>query len=51
VLLLIAALFFAAYRFVMRGIHEIKMDPMDSTRKSLQEDLTWARQLLTRDGK
>jgi hypothetical protein len=51
VLLLIAALFFIAYRFVMRGIQEIKMDPMDSTRKSLQEDLTWARQLLTRDGK
>lgn len=51
VLLLIAAVFFVAYRFVRRGIQEIKIDPLDQTRRSLQEDITWARQLLTRDGK
>jgi hypothetical protein len=51
VLLLLAAIFFVAYRFVRRGIAEIKIQPLDDTRKSLQEDITWARQLLTRDGK
>jgi len=51
VLLLLAAIFFVAYRFVRRGIDEIQIDPMDSTCRSLQEDITWARQLLTRGGK
>jgi len=51
VLLLLAAIFFVAYKFVKRGITEIKISPLDDTRKTLQEDITWARQLLTRDGK
>lgn len=51
VIILIAAIFYAAYRFVKRGIREIKMSPMDDTRTTLREDITWARQLLTRDGK
>lgn len=49
--ILIAVIFFVAYQFVRRGIREIKMDPLDDTRSSLREDMTWARQLLTRDGK
>jgi uncharacterized BrkB/YihY/UPF0761 family membrane protein len=49
VLILIAVLFFLAYRFVRRGIREIRLSPLSETRQSLQEDIQWARQLLTRN--
>ncbi|MFN8637187.1 MAG: phage holin family protein [Chloroflexota bacterium] len=51
ILILIAVAFFLAYRFVIRGIREIRMSPLETTRATLSEDITWARQLLTRNGK
>jgi len=44
---LLAVLFLMAYRFVMRGIKEVQISPLDSTRKTLGEDVDWARHLLT----
>jgi uncharacterized BrkB/YihY/UPF0761 family membrane protein len=49
ILILIAVVFFMAYRFVRRGIREIRISPLEETRATLQEDITWARQLLTRN--
>jgi hypothetical protein len=51
VIVLIAVVFYLAYRFVMRGIREIKISPLDSTRETLSEDISWAKQLLTPNGK
>lgn len=51
VLILIAVIFFLAYRFVRRGIQELRMSPLEGTRATLQEDIEWARQLLTRNGR
>lgn len=51
IVLLLAGLFFLAYRFVLRGIQEIKISPIARTRKTLSEDISWAQQLLTRNGK
>ena len=51
IVLIIGAIFFVAYRFVMRGIREIKVTPVDRTRRTLREDIRWARHLLTRNGK
>ena len=44
---LLGVLFWLAYRFVMRGIREVKISPLDRTRKTLGEDVDWARHLLT----
>ena len=49
ILILIAVVFFMAYRFIRRGIREIRISPLEETRATLQEDITWARQLLTRN--
>ena len=51
IVLIIGAIFFVAYRFVMRGIREIRVTPVDRTRRTLREDIRWARHLLTRNGK
>ena len=51
IVLIIAGVFFAAYRFIMRGIREIRITPIDRTRRTLREDIRWARHLLTRNGK
>jgi uncharacterized membrane protein YqjE len=48
-LILISAIFFVAYRLVRRGIREIRISPLEGTRETLQEDIEWARQLLTRN--
>jgi hypothetical protein len=50
-IVLIAAIFFMAYRVVMRGIREVKISPLDATRETLSEDISWAKQLLTPNGK
>jgi uncharacterized BrkB/YihY/UPF0761 family membrane protein len=50
-IILIAVVFFLAYRFVMRGIKEVQISPLDSTRETLSEDISWAKQLLTPNGK
>jgi uncharacterized BrkB/YihY/UPF0761 family membrane protein len=49
--IVIGVAFFLAYRIVIRGIREIRMSPLETTRATLSEDITWARQLLTRNGK
>ena len=51
VLILIGAIFFFAYKLVMRGIQEVKISPLEETREAVSEDVTWVRQLLTRNGK
>ena len=51
IVLIIAGVFFAAYRFIMRGIREIRITPIDRTRRTLREDIRWARHLLTRNGR
>ena len=50
IVLIIAGVFFVAYRFIMRGIREIRITPVDRTRQTLREDIRWARHLLTRNG-
>jgi uncharacterized membrane protein YqjE len=50
-LILIGVIFFVAYKLVMRGIQEVKMSPLEGTRATVQEDIEWAQQLLTRNGK
>ncbi len=50
-LILIGTIFFVAYKLVMRGIQEVKMSPLEGTRATVQEDIEWAQQLLTRNGK
>ena len=49
ILIVIAVVFFLAYKFVRRGIREIRISPLEETRQTLQEDIQWARQLLTRN--
>ena len=39
------------YKFVRRGIAELRFKLLGETRATLQEDITWARQLLTRNEK
>lgn len=51
IVIVIAALFFVAYRFVMRGVQEVQIKPIARTRRTLREDVRWARQLLTRNAK
>ena len=50
-LILLGVIFFVAYKLVMRGIREIQMSPLEGARGTLQEDIEWARQLLTRNGR
>jgi NADH:ubiquinone oxidoreductase subunit 6 (subunit J) len=51
VLILIAVIFFVAYRLMMRGVREVKITPLEGTREAVREDIEWARQLLTRNGR
>jgi uncharacterized membrane protein YqjE len=51
ILVLIGLIFLVAYRFIMRGIKEVRITPVDRTRRTLREDMTWARRLLTRNAK
>jgi tetrahydromethanopterin S-methyltransferase subunit F len=51
VIILIAAVFYVAYRFIMRGIKEVKLSPIERTRTTVKEDIEWVQQLLTRNGK
>jgi hypothetical protein len=44
---LLGVLFFVAYRYVMRGLREVQITPLDRTRKTLGEDVDWAQHLLT----
>ncbi|MCC7369795.1 MAG: phage holin family protein [Chloroflexi bacterium] len=49
--ILLGVVFFITYKLVMRGIEEFKISPVERTRKTVQEDIEWAQQLLTRNGK
>ncbi|MGE3270882.1 MAG: phage holin family protein [Chloroflexota bacterium] len=51
IIVLIAAVFFFAYKLVMRGIEEVKISPVERTRETVKEDIEWAQRLLTRNGK
>ena len=51
IIILLVVVFFLAYKLVMRGIKEVKLSPIERTRATVQEDIEWARQLLTRNGK
>jgi uncharacterized BrkB/YihY/UPF0761 family membrane protein len=44
---LLAVVFVMAYRFVMRGIKQVQISPLDRTRETLREDIDWAQHLLT----
>jgi len=47
ILILLGVAFYLAYRYVMRGINEVQISPVARTRETLQEDVSWAQQLLT----
>ena len=49
--LILVALFIVAFTVIKRGVREIRISPVDRTRRTLKEDATWARRLLTRNGK
>jgi len=49
IIILLVAMFYVAYRLVMRGIREVQLSPIAQTRATVQEDIEWARQLLTRN--
>ncbi len=51
IVIIIGVLFFLAYRFAMRGLREVRIQPLGRTRRTLKEDIKWARHLLTRNGK
>lgn len=51
IVLLIGLIMFVAYLFVKRGLREVRITPVDRTRRTLKEDARWARQLLTRNGR
>jgi uncharacterized membrane protein YqjE len=51
IVILIAVIFLLAYRYARRGIREIRFSPLEETRDTLREDIEWARQLLTRNGR
>jgi hypothetical protein len=50
-IILIVAVFLVAYVLVRRGIQQAKITPVQQTRESLREDIEWAKQLLTRNGR
>ena len=49
IIILLVVVFYVAYRLVMRGIREVQLSPIAQTRATVQEDIEWARQLLTRN--
>ena len=51
IIILLVVVFYVAYRLVMRGIREVQLSPIEQTRATVQEDIEWARQLLTRNGR
>ena len=51
IVILIGVIFFLAYKLVTRGKREFKISPLEGTREVVSEDVTWVRQLLTRNGK
>jgi uncharacterized membrane protein YqjE len=51
ILVIIGAIFFVAYRYIRRGLREVRVTPIGRTRQTLREDVTWARRLLTRNGR
>jgi uncharacterized membrane protein YqjE len=51
IVILLGAVFFVTYKLVMRGINQVKLSPIERTRKTVQEDIEWAQQLLTRNGR
>ena len=48
-LIILAVLFYLAYRFVQRGLREVPISPLARTRETISEDVSWAKQLLTRN--
>ena len=50
-LLIIIVVGFVAYRFIMRGIGQIKFRPLERTRGTLREDLEWVKTLRTPSGR
>jgi len=48
-LILLTVLFYLAYRFVQRGLREVQISPLARTRETMSEDVSWAKQLLTRN--
>ena len=51
IIVLIGVIFFLAYKLVVRGYQEAKISPLKETREAVSEDVTWVRQLLTRNGR
>lgn len=51
ILIVIGAIFFVAYKLVMRGVREVQISPLEETRDAVREDIEWARRLLTRNGR
>jgi predicted PurR-regulated permease PerM len=51
VIILIVAIFVVAYKLVMRGYQEVHISALKDTRDAVSEDITWVRQLLTRNGR
>ena len=49
VVIAIVAIFIVAYKLVLRGVEEAKISPLEGTRAAVSEDVTWVRQLLTRN--
>jgi len=49
VLILIGVVFYVAYKMLMRGVQEVQISPLKETREAVAEDMTWVRQLLTRN--
>ena len=49
--ILVVVIFFLAYKLVVRGVEEAKISPLEGTREAVSEDVTWVRQLLTRNGR
>lgn len=51
VLILLGVIFFVAYKLMMRGVREVQISPLSESREVVSEDVTWVRQLLTRNGR
>ena len=49
VLILIGVVFYVAYKLLTRGVQEVQISPLKETREAVAEDMTWVRQLLTRN--
>lgn len=46
-IVLLAVMFYLAYRVLMRGIREVQIAPLERTRTTISEDVDWAQHLLT----